>query len=133
MSGKAKGVRRRLSPSRKLVVEMLHHARKQPSVPVGRAMNVGRLAALILSGMDVALLDRFARELARVAPAGPGILVLGPAPAPLALLRGRHRRRFLLKCRRDIAPQPLLRTWLGKVKMPASLRLQVDIDPYSFL
>jgi primosomal protein N' (replication factor Y) len=93
----------------------------------------GRLAALILSGMDVALLDRFARELARVAPAGPGILMLGPAPAPLALLRGRHRRRFLLKCRRDIAPQPLLRAWLGKVKMPASLRLQVDIDPYSFL
>src|SRR5215472_3025880 len=93
----------------------------------------GRLAALILSGMDVALLDRFARELARAAPAGPGILVLGPAPAPLALLRGRHRRRFLLKCRRDIAPQPLLRTWLAKVKMPASLRLQVDVDPYSFL
>jgi primosomal protein N' (replication factor Y) len=93
----------------------------------------GRLAALILSGMDVGLLDRFARELARAAPAGPGILVLGPAPAPLALLRGRHRRRFLLKCRRDIAPQPLLRAWLAKVKMPASLRLQVDIDPYSFL
>jgi primosomal protein N' (replication factor Y) len=93
----------------------------------------GRLAALILSGMDVALLDRFARELARVAPAGPGILVLGPAPAPLALLRGRHRRRFLLKCRRDIAPQPLLRAWLAKVKLPASVRLQVDVDPYSFL
>jgi hypothetical protein len=46
MSGKAKGIRRRLSPSRKLVVEMLHHARKQPSVPVARAMNLGRLAAL---------------------------------------------------------------------------------------
>jgi primosomal protein N' (replication factor Y) len=93
----------------------------------------GRLAALILSSMDVGLLDRFARELARAAPAGPGILVLGPAPAPLALLRGRHRRRFLLKCRRDIAPQPLVRAWLAKVKMPPSLRLQVDIDPYSFL
>jgi primosomal protein N' (replication factor Y) len=60
-------------------------------------------------------------------------LVLGPAPAPLALLRGRHRRRFLLKCRRDIAPQPLIRAWLAKVKLPGSLRLQVDIDPYSFL
>jgi primosomal protein N' (replication factor Y) len=51
----------------------------------------------------------------------------------LALLRGRHRRRFLLKCRRDIAPQPLIRAWLAKVKLPGNLRLQVDIDPYSFL
>jgi primosomal protein N' (replication factor Y) (superfamily II helicase) len=59
--------------------------------------------------------------------------VWGPAPAPLAILRGRHRRRFLLKCRRDIAPQPLLRTWLAPVKLPGSVRLQIDIDPYSFL
>ncbi len=93
----------------------------------------GRLAALILSSPDADGIDRIARELARVAPSGPGILVLGPAPAPLALLRGRHRRRFLLKCRRDIAPQPLIRAWLAKVKLPGNLRLQVDIDPYSFL
>jgi primosomal protein N' (replication factor Y) (superfamily II helicase) len=93
----------------------------------------GRLAALILSGPDAGAVDRIARDLARVAPAGPGIAVLGPAPAPLALLRGRHRRRFLLKCRRDIAPQPLIRTWLAKVKPPAAVRLQIDIDPYSFL
>src|SRR5215475_6818188 len=93
----------------------------------------GRLAALILSGADLGEVDRIARDLARAAPAGPGILVLGPAPAPLALLRGRHRRRFLLKCRRDIAPQPLLRAWLAKVKLPASVRLQIDVDPYSFL
>ena len=93
----------------------------------------GRLAALILSSPDADGIDRIARALARVAPSGPGILVLGPAPAPLALLRGRHRRRFLLKCRRDIAPQPLIRDWLAKVKLPGNLRLQVDIDPYSFL
>jgi len=93
----------------------------------------GRLAALILSSADADGIDRIARELARVAPSGPGILVLGPAPAPLALLRGRYRRRFLLKCRRDIAPQPLIRAWLAKVKLPGNLRLQVDIDPYSFL
>src|SRR5262249_52608026 len=72
----------------------------------------GRLAALILSSRDGERLDRFARDLSRAAPSGPGITVLGPAPAPMALLRGRHRRRFLLKCRRDIAPQPLLRAWL---------------------
>ena len=42
-------------------------------------------------------------------------MVLGPAPAPLAILRGRHRRRLLLKTRRDIAVQPLLREWLDAV------------------
>jgi primosomal protein N' (replication factor Y) (superfamily II helicase) len=93
----------------------------------------GRLAALILSSHDQERLDQTARALARVAPSGPGIAVLGPAPAPLALLRGRHRRRFLLKCRRDIAPQPLIRDWLAKVKLPGPVRLQIDVDPYSFL
>jgi primosomal protein N' (replication factor Y) len=93
----------------------------------------GRLAALILSSHVQEQVDQTARVLARVAPSGPGISVLGPAPAPLALLRGRHRRRFLLKCRRDIAPQPLIRGWLAKVKLPGPVRLQIDIDPYSFL
>jgi len=93
----------------------------------------GRLAALILAGPEAETVDGAARTLARTAPRGDGVEVLGPAPAPLAILRGRHRRRFLLKCRRDIAPQPLLRSWLGPVKLPASVRLQIDIDPYSFL
>jgi primosomal protein N' (replication factor Y) len=93
----------------------------------------GRLAALILAGPDAETVDGVARALARTAPHGDGIDVLGPAPAPLAILRGRHRRRFLLKCRRDIAPQPLLRRWLAPVTLPGSVRLQIDIDPYSFL
>jgi primosomal protein N' (replication factor Y) len=93
----------------------------------------GRLAALILSGPDAAAVDNIAQTLGRTAPRGDGIEVLGPAPAPLAVLRGRHRRRFLLKCRRDIAPQPLLRRWVGPVMLPGSVRLQIDIDPYSFL
>ena len=93
----------------------------------------GRLAAVILAGPDAETVDGAARMLARAAPHGEGIQVWGPAPAPLTILRGRHRRRFLLKCRRDIAPQPLLRVWLAPVKLPGSVRLQIDIDPYSFL
>jgi len=50
----------------------------------------------------------------------------------MALLRGRHRRRFLLKCRRDRQPQPLIRAWLRPVRLRGDLRLQIDIDPYSF-
>jgi primosomal protein N' (replication factor Y) len=64
---------------------------------------------------------------------GEGTWVLGPAPAPLAILRGRHRRRLLLKTRRDIAVQPILRAWLAEVAVPRGARVDVDVDPVSFL
>jgi primosomal protein N' (replication factor Y) len=63
----------------------------------------------------------------------PGVAVLGPAPAPLAVLRGRHRRRLLVQAERGINLQAVLREWLTKVRFAGSTRLQVDIDPYSFL
>ena len=59
--------------------------------------------------------------------------MLGPAPAPLAMLRGRHRRRLLLKTRRDIMVQPILRAWLAEVVVPRGVRVDVDIDPVSFM
>jgi primosomal protein N' (replication factor Y) len=93
----------------------------------------GRLAALILSSPDPRRLEDAARALARAAPNLEGVRVLGPAPAPLALLRGRHRRRFLLKARRDVAVQKVVRAWVSKVKLPGKVRLQIDIDPYSFM
>jgi primosomal protein N' (replication factor Y) len=93
----------------------------------------GRLAALIVSADEAAAADAAARDLGRAAPTGDGILVLGPAPAPLALLRGRHRRRLLLKTRRDIAVQPLLRAWLAQVQVTRGVRVDVDVDPVSFL
>ena len=93
----------------------------------------GRLAALIVSAGTAASADALARDLGGAAPYGDGIQVLGPAPAPLSILRGRHRRRLLLKTRRDVAVQPLLLTWLAKVKVPRDGRVDVDVDPVSFL
>jgi primosomal protein N' (replication factor Y) len=92
-----------------------------------------RLAALIVSATDPEAADFAARALARAAPHMPGVTVLGPAPAPLAVLRGRHRRRLLVQAERNVNVQAVLREWLGKVRMAGSTRLQVDIDPYSFL
>ncbi len=93
----------------------------------------GRLVAFILSAADPERVDDAARALARAAPRGDGLAILGPAPAPRAVLRGRHRRRFLLTCRRDLAPQPVVRRWLRQVGLPSGVRLQIDVDPYSFL
>jgi primosomal protein N' (replication factor Y) len=93
----------------------------------------GRLAALIVSADTAAEADALARHLGHAAPWGEGLEVLGPAPAPLSILRGRHRRRLLLKTRRDVAVQPILREWLHKVPVPRGARIDVDVDPVSFL
>ncbi len=93
----------------------------------------GRLAGLVVSAADPDLADRTARAIARAAPRLAGVEILGPAPAPLALLRGRHRRRLLVKADRAVNLQRVLRDWLAPVKLEGSARLSVDIDPYSFL
>lgn len=116
------------SGARDRFIEVETEARQHAGMPP-----FGRLVALILSSPDPVALERAARALARAAPHYEGVQVLGPAPAPLAVLRGRHRRRFLLKARRDVAVQQLVRDWVAQIKLPGKLRLQIDIDPYSFL
>ncbi len=93
----------------------------------------GKLAALIVSGPDEAAVDDTARQLGLAAPSAEGILVLGPAPAPMAMLRGRHRRRFLVKTGKDTNLQGVIRDWLDRAPAPRKVRVQVDVDPYSFL
>jgi primosomal protein N' (replication factor Y) len=93
----------------------------------------GRLAALIVSGRDEAAVEAAGRALARTAPRGDGVQVLGPAPAPIAMLRGRHRHRLLLKAPKEIHVQPVLRRWLHQARPPSGVRVQIDVDPYSFM
>ena len=93
----------------------------------------GRLAALIVSGRDLAQVRRLATLIARAAPDLSGVRVLGPAPAPLALLRGRYRQRLLVIAAPGIDLPAVLRSWLKGRRPPGDLRLQVDVDPYSFL
>lgn len=93
----------------------------------------GRLAALILSSENAMALEKTARELAEAIPNAERLEVYGPADAPLALVRGRRRKRMLVRADRDVNLQAFLRAWLSRVKIPASVRLTVDVDPYSFL
>ena len=94
----------------------------------------GRLAGIILSSTDVAQVFDFGMELARRdAPLRRiGAQVFGPAPAPVARVRGRHRVRLLVKGPKGASLQAAIAEWVGQLKLPANLRLSVDIDPQSF-
>ncbi len=93
----------------------------------------GRLIALIVSAPDANRADAAAAQLARAAPRQQGVRILGPAPAPLAVLRGRHRRRFLVQGPRGRLVQVVVRAWLDQVRLPGTVQLTVDVDPQSFL
>ena len=94
----------------------------------------GRLASLVVSGPDKHDTEAFARRLARSAPQQEEVRVLGPADAPLSLVRGRHRMRLLVKSPRAFDLSFYLREWLaGAPKPKGGLKLDVDVDPQSFL
>ncbi len=93
----------------------------------------GRYAAIIVSSEEQAAAHEVARLIGRHAPEVEGMAVYGPAPAPLAMLRGRHRFRLLVHARRGMDVQDVIRAWLGALDWPAKVRVAVDVDPYSFL
>ncbi|MFO7309140.1 MAG: primosomal protein N' [Pseudomonadota bacterium] len=94
----------------------------------------GRLAAIIVSAPDRGEAEAHARALARAAEPPAGIDVLGPAEAPLALIRGRYRFRLLVRATRDSDLQGYLRAWLARTpKPPQRIRVTVDVDPMSFM
>ena len=93
----------------------------------------GRLAAIIVSSEDSGEAAAIARAIGRAAPTVPDMAVYGPAPAPLAMLRGRHRQRLLVHAPRALDVQDVIRDWLAGVEVPRGARVSVDVDPYSFL
>jgi primosomal protein N' (replication factor Y) len=94
----------------------------------------GRLAGVVVSGSDEPRTWEVARALARAS--GPlttaGAELFGPAPAPIARIRGRHRLRLLVRAPKGAALQPALRAWVAAVPCPASVRVAIDVDPQSF-
>jgi primosomal protein N' (replication factor Y) len=94
----------------------------------------GKLAGIIISAANSEAASSYARALAMAAPRSQKISLLGPAEAPVAIIRKRHRYRILLKARREADLQAYIRTWLQNAPPPrGSVRLGVDIDPYSFM
>ncbi len=94
----------------------------------------GRLAALVVSGTDKHAAQTHARRLAQAAPRADAVRVLGPAEAPLALIRGRYRFRLLVKSPRNFDLSAYLRDWMAAGPKPAGkIQLEIDVDPQSFL
>ena len=93
----------------------------------------GRLAGLIISSKKKEDAERFAQELADTAPNAEGIRILGPAQAPIFKLRLQYRYRLLVKTARDRNIQKYISEWLAQHRAPSGVRVQVDIDPYSFM
>jgi primosomal protein N' (replication factor Y) len=94
----------------------------------------GRLASLLITGSDKHATEGFGRRLAAAAPAVEGVRVLGPAEAPLAVVRGRHRFRIMVKSARAFDLSAYMRGWLADApKRTGDIKLEVDVDPLSFL
>ena len=93
----------------------------------------GRLAALIISAPSAEMVEEACRDISLAAPNGAGIELFGPAPAPITVLRGRHRRRFLVKSPRNVDLSAYMAVWMARLKLPRPVRVSVDIDPYSFM
>jgi len=103
-------------------------ARREAAMPP-----FGRLAAIIVSSEDQAEAAATARMIGRAAPRVENMAVFGPAPAPLAMLRGRHRLRLLVHAARALPVQDIIREWLGGLRWKSNVRVSIDVDPYSFL
>lgn len=109
-------------------LEQEAHERQQQGLPP-----FGKLAAIIVSGSDFNGVVQTARRLSARAPKDNGITVLGPVPAPMSYLRGKHRFRLLVKAEKTVRLQKIMGRWLSSCALERGVRLQVDIDPYSFL
>src|SRR5437868_9807048 len=103
-------------------------ARREAAMPP-----FGRPAAIRLSAEDGSEAEAIARRIGHAAPSVEGMAVFGPAPAPLAMLRGRHRQRLLVHARRSLDVQYVIRDWLAALEWSPKVRVSVDVDPYSFL
>ena len=118
-----------VSGDRDKFLEREIEARREATLPP-----FGRLASLLVSASARDAAESYARAVALAAPPAAKIQVLGPAEAPLSVIRGRHRYRLLVKAAREADLQAYLRLWLSKVpKAKGDVRLFVDVDPYSFL
>ena len=92
-----------------------------------------RLAAIILTSPFE---DRLSQTMGQIKASRPNfeaVQIYGPAIAPIGFMRGKHRARLLVSADKSVNIQHILENWLRPIKLASSVRMQIDIDPYSFL
>ena len=97
----------------------------------------GKLAAVIISAPDADQANEFARKFLlkapRVSENSGEIEIMGPSEAVIAILRGRHRRRFLVKADPQVNLSAYMHAWRSRIRIPGKIKLQIDIDPQGFM
>lgn len=116
-----------VSGDKDLFLEAEAEARENQKLPP-----YGKLASIIISGADRSKALSFSKKLLKYAPHYDNVTILGPVPAPLSYLRGNYRYRFLIKADINVNIQKTISEWLSQMKTDRGVRVQVDIDPYSF-
>lgn len=92
-----------------------------------------RLVAVIVKSQDEGKMQDFAKQLAMSAPHHEKLQTYGPAPAPIYRIRGFYRTRFLVHADKSVDVQAVVKGWLSSIKCPTSIKIQIDVDPQSFL
>ena len=93
----------------------------------------GRLAAVIVSGPDLAKVKTLIEKFAKLAPRTEGIEILGPSEAPIGRLRGRFRWRLFIQANPQVNLSRYMAVWHSKLRPPSKYKIQIDIDPQSFM
>ena len=93
----------------------------------------GQLIAIIIEGKKESLLKKFCDELAQNIPNAPGVRIMGPIVAQLYQVRGFYRMRFLVCGDARAALQPIVKLWMSRVRIPANIRIKLDVGPQNFM
>ncbi|WP_026941105.1 primosomal protein N' [Hellea balneolensis] len=93
----------------------------------------GKLAGVIISGEDLKKTEALAKKFVSLAPRADGVEILGPSEPPIGRIRGRYRRRLLVQAEMTVNLPKYMKTWRARVKPPSKYKLQIDIDPQSFM
>ena len=93
----------------------------------------GKLAAVIFWGPEAAKVDALAKNFLNAAPRAEGIDILGPSEAPIGRLRGLYRRRLFIQAAATVNLSKYMQTWKNKIRPPSKYKIQIDIDPQSFM
>ena len=116
-----------LEHNREMFIEIEKNSRQLLHMPP-----YGKLCAVIISSQNQQAAEAAAYYLGKAAPNTDLIETLGPAPAPMHLLRGKYRYRLLLKTAKNINIQEIVKKWISMVNIKSNVRVDIDINPYSF-